>query len=179
MSEPIVIILSRPKIDLEIFYEIAYRITGRPVTKAIDKSMIPQTEPAKFISALAEFSDPEKDYKATYNVQTAKNELFFLYYVLVCYTTPETCKHIREWTKLDVTSQMSRTGAATVFLLGGNLCEWVRATTKCCSASAGFDLRLLFDRILLIFEGEGLGGLWFGQRKTTLPDETFLLEDKR
>lgn len=172
-------ILSRPKIDLEFFFKASNKVLGRTVTKAIDRTMIPQTESAKFISALAEFDDENlKSDKATYNVQTAEHELFFLHYVLICIADEETYIKTREWTKLDVTSQRCF-DSEIIFLLGGCLHEWKRATRECCSIEAPFHLRLLFDKIILLFEKEGLGNVWFDLRKKTLPDQTFLLEDMR
>lgn len=154
-------LISSPRIDFGNLFLIASQTLGRKINGEIDSSPRTLSDPEKFIVALESFS----------GCPTGAD--FFLHYVFICYADKDTAIKVREWTKLDVLSQSAIDGGI-IFLLGGCLYEWKRAALECCSVEASFNLRLLFDKIVLLFEREDL---WFNLRKKTLPDRTFLLED--
>lgn len=159
------LLITRPKIDFNNLFLATSQALGRSITKEIDSISRELPDGEKLILALDSFS------KAT-------NELFFLHYTFLCYCDKETAYRVREWTKLDVASQTSLDGEI-IFFATGSLETWRQAIEACCSEKSDFNLRLLFDKILLIFEKEGLSSVWATKRKRTLRDKTFLIEDKR
>jgi len=157
------VLIGRPKIDFDNLFRISSQALGWTITTEIDNSL-PLSEAAKLISALTEFSDGQP--------------LFFLHYGFLCHANKDTAIKVREWTKLDITSNDSVDGNI-IFFAAGTVDVWKQAVEACCSNLATFELRLLFDKILLLFEREGLGSIWFGQRKVMLQDKTFLLEEMK
>jgi hypothetical protein len=172
------ILISKPEIDLENLFRVTAQTLGRRITGAIDNCPRELSKDEKFISALSEFKSQHLTSWAKDRIQRAEHELFFLHYVFLCYTDKDTAIKIREWTKLDVLSQSSIDGEI-ILVVGGSLVFWRAASLDCCSGQSSFNLRLLFDKIILKFEEIGLGDVWFNYRKRTLPDQTFLIEDKR
>lgn len=166
-----------PSYNLEALFSGASKALGYNITNGIDSTPGNFTDDAKIISALYEFAGG-KPGKIRDHVRDADHELFFLYYGFLVLSDSSTIAAIREWTRLDVTSATAL-NASTVAVVAGNVGEWKRATRECCSEKATFNLRLLFDKILLYFEHVGLADVWFDVRKRSLPDQTFLLEDKR
>ena len=175
MVEALLVI--RPAVDLNTVFRAANQALGRTLTKAIDRSAVPLSDDAKFISALSAFSLYEPT-NAVDHIRQSNHELFFLHYTFLCYADADTGFKLREWTKLDTTSHFALDGGV-VFFASGSLAEWKRASIECCSAKATFNLRLLFDKIILQLEAQGVADIWFEQRKKMLKDQTFLLEDKR
>lgn len=167
------IIVSRPKIDFQNLFLAASQALGRTISDAIDAHKGSLSDPAKMISAITNFS--EGGINAKDHIRGADHELLFLHYTFLCHSDRETFATLREWTKLDLRSQPSFANEF-VFFAAGTVAEWKRACLDCCTRKASFNLRLLFDKIVLRLETEGIGDIWFETRKKSMPDQTFLLE---
>lgn len=170
-------LIGRPKFDFDTLFRGANQALGRSLTKAIDKATGPVSDPQRLVSALASFLEAN-NLSVMDQMREADHELFFLHYTFLMYADKDTAFKVREWTKLDVSSTAAIDGEI-IFFAAGSLSEWKRAASECCTEKAPFNVRLLFDKVVLRLEAEGVGPIWFDQRKRTLADRTFLLEDKR
>lgn len=172
-----VVPISKPSVDLPSLFQVASTALGYSIAKSIDQNATLLSDDAKFISALASLSYYEK-LSPLEHLHKADHELYFLYYTFAVYCDKDTARVVREWTKLDINSNFALDGDV-LFVAGGSLATWKNAIENCCSERASFNLRLLFDKILLLFEKMGLDYVWFDFRKKSLPDKTFYLEDRR
>lgn len=154
------ILISKPKIDFENLFRISAQALGRHIGRESDPKEL--SEVAKFLACVESFSE------------TARSELF-LHYVFICYADAPTAFAVREQTKLDITSTVAIDGNI-IFLAAGTLSEWEKAIEICCSEKSNFNTRLLFDKLLLLLEKEGLRKIWFDYRKKMIKDNTFLIE---
>ncbi len=93
------------------------------------------------------------------------------------YADDETTKQIMERTDLKV-SMTSSIDGERISIVSGSLKAWFTATLTCCTDRQPYNLRVLFDKVVVFFEKLGLSELWCKNRKRTLPDQTFLLEYK-
>ena len=78
-------------------------------------------------------------------------------------------------TKLKVTCNMAVDGTVLA-VISGTLLDWKTATLDCCQEKQPFTLRLLFDKVYLLFEKLGLVEYWSDCKTKAHTDKTFLLE---
>ena len=177
MAAPDVIPIVLPSISLTPFLKIATDATGHCPNRGIDSSPREFSDAAKFIAVLAEFQDRRANQPLA-ALRSAGSLLNHLHYAFGVYADSETIFQIKERTDLSITATETVDGER-IALVSGTLKQWRDATIECCDERQPFNLRVLFDKVVLIFEKFGLGELWDTLRKRQLPDHTFLLEDKR
>lgn len=164
-----------PSINWGSFLKGASDATGRSIVRGVDASPRELSDPAKFLAVLSAFQDGnEKPLDAIRNSASIQAAL---HYGFLVYADEETVFQIMERTELMVTSTSCLDGER-ICVVTGNLKQWVQATKECCAEHQPFNLRLLFDKVILLFDRFGLGELWHDTRRRTLPDKTFLLEQK-
>lgn len=164
-------LIAKSNFDLNNLFRAGSQVLHRLLTKAIDRASPEPGEAVKAISAIQEFALDYASGTVVENTRNADFELFFLHYTFMCRASEGVCQEIRDRTKLDV----CQAEGGDLFLVAGTLAEWKRAVAICCSEKALQHTRLLFDKILLHFEREGVGQVWFDYKKKMLPDKTFLL----
>jgi hypothetical protein len=177
MAAPDVIPIVVPNINLPQFLKLATDATGHCPNRGVDSSPRTFSDYGKFIAILAEFQDRRANQPLTV-LRDAGSLLHHLSYSFGVYADTETIFQIKERTDLHIVSTESLDGERIV-LVSGTLREWRDATIECCQERQPFNLRLLFDKVVLLFDKFGLGELWDTLRKRPLADHTFLLEDKR
>lgn len=167
--------IGRTEIDFSIFLQATNEALGCNILKGVDGCSRQFSEPAKFLASLSAFHkrlDSQDPIKA---VRNAGSLLRHVTYIFLIYCDQDLISDIRERTQLNVTSTTAPDGE-WVAVISGNLFDFRTAVLECCVPESSFDIRYLFDIIILYFESVGLGDLWFGFRKKTSPDKTFLLE---
>ena len=165
------LIVGRSKYEFGPMFGLLSQALGRSVSRSIDMSTPPISDPQQIVSALATF-EQASNLTVREQMREAEHELFFVHYVFLMYSDKSTADTVREWTKLDITSATAVDGGI-IFFAAGTLSEWKRAIMECCSEKAAYNLRLLFDKVVLKLEAEGC---IFPERKVMLNDKTFLLE---
>ncbi len=165
-----------PRIDETLIVKTATELLGYSPTKALDSHPRPLSEGARLLVILASFQDGKLE-NALEPLRGRIDLLNHLQYSFIVYADDETVQQIMERTDLSVsmTESLSKDRAAFV---SGTLKEWYMATLTCCQKSQPYNLRVLFDVTMLMFEKLGFSEIWHGVRKSSLPDKTFYLEHK-
>jgi hypothetical protein len=173
---PDIIPIVVPRIDWTTFLKTAQDALGYSPVKAVDHCSRPLSDYGKFLVVAASFQDRNL-VDALGALRDANDLLNHLAFVFNVYADAETILLIMERTRLRVTMTPTVDGER-IAIVSGNLQDWHQATIICCADRQPFNLRLLFDKVVLFFESLGLGELWHATRKKSLPDRTFLLEPK-
>lgn len=169
---PIVI----PHVDWGTFLRVTGDALGYQPNRVADSAPRPLTDAAKFVVVLSSFQDRQTS-SATAALRGSIDLLNHLSYSFAVYADDETVKQVMERTDLKVT-MTEAVDRERIAIVSGNLKQWYCATLTCCTDRQPFNLRLLFDKAVMFFETIGLGELWHDCRKKTLPDRTFLLEQR-
>lgn len=169
---PQLILLSTPKVNLDAFAKAYEGAIGVSPFRGVDSHTRKFSDPARFIAALAEPTDPLTA------LRDAMHELNHLAYSFMVLSDLEVISEISGKSNLKVASFECRAGTK-LSVVSGSLSDWYTATLEFCSEKASFNLRHLFDGVLLQFDKLGLAEIWHEKRRRGLKDSTFLLEDKR
>ena len=63
-------------------------------------------------------------------------------------------------------------------VISGTLAMWYTSILHCCSRNCSFECRILLNKVLILFEQNGLGEVWGLFGKETLPDQSYILYAK-
>jgi len=139
--------------------------------RSVDSHSRKFSDAARFIAAMAEPTNPLTA------LRDAVHELHHLSYSFMVLSDLEVISQISGKSDLKVASYESRLGRLSI--VSGSLSDWYVATLEFCSEKASFEVRHLFDLVLIQFDKLGLAEVWHEKRRRVLKDQTFLLEDKR
>lgn len=170
---PEVTIIGRPSVDSSNLLFIANKILGRSLSKSVDAKRSTIKSPGVLICYLLEMANNN----STPSLKNAGSLLRHLSYSFLIRSGSLTIFDLLSQSSVDVFSVECEDGANLSYA-SGNLEEWKVAIINSCSDSSTLELRLLFDKILLLFEAEGLSDIFSEYRKITLPDKTFRIEQK-
>lgn len=173
MLDPQIVIVGRPTVDFVIFLSAANKVLGRSISKSVDSYRFPTKNVSVLICYLTEMLNSG-------SIPSLKNAgalLRHLSYSLVIRSSFLSIFDLLSNSSISVSSAECSDGTYLSYA-SGNLEEWREAIINSCSDSSSIELRLLFDRILLTFEKEGLSDVFSDYRKVNLPDKTFRLEQK-
>lgn len=78
-----------------------------------------------------------------------------------------------------VNSELDAIGKDGAVVITGSLDKWSAAVHEFCTVEHTFNIRLIFNKVLLHFEQAGLEEIWNDYAKQRLEDKTFILRRKR
>jgi hypothetical protein len=171
-----VLLLGKNKIDIETFLAAAKKILDRNISQSLDKTRKDIDNTAGYLTLLAGMRDQNVQQSKILEDPGYLLEHVFYSFLVVC--DQETLNDIREQTKLSVSCSPGNRNLFLV-ILSGSLDLWRSAIINSCSDIASFNLRYLFDKILLLFEYEGLSKIWSKYSKKNLSDKTFKLIERK
>jgi hypothetical protein len=124
-----------------------------------------------FLVILAKLNDPAA--QATRVLESPGHLLRHVHYSLMVLCSESTILNAIRVTPLAIET------LGEFAVLSGDLECWRGAIINSCSEQAPYQVRALFNDIMLLFEREGLRKLWGTYYKKDMPDQTFkLLETK-
>jgi hypothetical protein len=167
---PDAILIGRSNINFEVLLGTAKQVLGRSISKTLDSQGKDITKPISYLTLLSEIKNN------SFNADDAGHLLAHYFYTFAIACDPKTLNDLLEQSRLKI---ISAEGNSMHFaVVSGTLEEWRTAIINCCSEQSSFNLRLLFDKIFLMFEQEGLLKLFMNYKKRTLPDRTFKLLER-
>jgi len=173
---PHVILIGRLAIDVEQFLSVAKQATGRSPSKKLDQLGKSTVGVGAYLAMLSSLKNEQSEINNV--LENPGHLLVHCYYSFMIISDINTLDDLREQTRLAIhTTPLKNNLYLTV--VSSNLEEWRSAIINGCSDQAGENMRLLFDRILILFENEGLGRLWSNYIKKTLTDTTFKLIERK
>jgi hypothetical protein len=173
MFQPDIIPIIWPSIDWNNYLQGVLTATGIRPTKDLDSHIGILSDSARFLASLSKFQHPELTKDVLAAIRDSRSILNHLSYTFLVSAEKEVFCQIGQRTKLTVTSQDD------IAIISGTLAEWKSASLEfLLYTECDFNIRLLFDKIILLFEHAGLGDLWFGYNKESLKDKTFILKIK-
>lgn len=170
---PDIIPIIQPAINWHTFLHGTVAVTGESPTRLVDSYPGYLSDPARFLAAISNFNHPELHKDVLAAIRDSRSLLGHLSYsFLVAADCEIICEIAQRNVGLIVTSKNE------VAIMSGSLTDWRAASLEFCISESDFNIRLLFDKVVLHFEHIGLGDLWHGWRKKSMPDQTFLLEHR-
>lgn len=168
--------IGKLNIDFPAFLIAANKGLNKSLTRGLDSQGKDTKSIAAYLVMLAEMRQDNVDPNKV--LQDAGQLLKHAYYVFQVIVDHETMFDLLELNTLAV-HNAECINSVYLSVVSGTLEDWRTAIINGCSDQATFNIRLLFDKILLMFEKEGLSKLWVNYSKRKLPDDTFrLLENK-
>lgn len=175
---PEIKLISKPDIDMSQFLHLTATAIGYDPARAIDNTSRLMSDTEKFISALSCFHNEENINRPVgETISDSASICSHLNYSMLFVADRETIFKSMERSGLQHTVADGLTGAQLAFV-SGSLQQWKTATLECCNDTASYNLRLLFDKVMLMFESIGLKLVWNNIRKKSMKDKTFILEHK-
>lgn len=168
--------IGRLAIDTETFLGASKEVLGRSLSKKLDAQGKDVTSVSGYLALLSALKNPDLDFNLI--LENPGSLLQHQFYVFLIACSRNTLNELLEETKLSIQSAESNSGIMLA-VISGTLEDWRSAIINICSEKTSFNLRLLFDKILLLFEQEGLSRLWSQYTKKTLPDKTFKLLERK
>jgi hypothetical protein len=153
----------------------AKQALGRSISQSLDNQGRETDTPAAYLTLLAAMTDPNAEMLST--LEDPGHLLQHVFYTFMVVCDPATRVDIIQRTPLAVQFTSTAMGM-DLLIVSGNLEDWRTAVINCCSEQSPFQTRLLFDKVLVLFEGEGLGKLWVRYAKKKMPDNTIKLLER-
>ena len=171
---PQVLLLGRSEINWGLFLKTSKDVLGTTISKSIDSQGLQPGSVASFIYTLSEFKTGDKQ---TNLLENPGHILQHIYYQFLIICDDSTLRSLMEESNLNfvITESPNHTWLSVV---SGTLEEWRTTIINHCSVTSSFDIRLLCDKIILAFDGEGIKKLFGDTRRLGLPDKTFALESR-
>lgn len=167
-----------PQVELETFLGLAKQAVGYDTARPADASTQKLTDHTKFLSALSCFHNIDETQRPVKEILRDSASLCaHLSFTFAFGGSREVIFKSMERSGLKHTVADGLTGMQLA-IVSGNLQEWKTSTLECCTQDGDFELRLLYDKVLLIFEKLGFKELWHDVRKQAHKDKTFYLERK-
>lgn len=171
------LLVSCPNTNWPVFTGSCKDVLGRSVTKELDKLGMNAESVAGYVACLGELSNPGKKPYEHFSDPSLLRHLFFTFLIA---TDRETLNDFlkRATSVLSVTTAPTSSNELILSVVTGNMQDWFFASLACCSGNETFELRRLFDSIVLFFENMGLGRVFERCSKTRMPDNTFKMIEK-
>lgn len=141
----------------------------RSLTSSLDKQQLEATGLPAFLCTIQELLKPGYD-----PIRALRYESHLLKHVMLSFfvtTTAESIYQIMQITDLAIAGH----GSA---IISGSLKAWQDAVITCAKESTSFETRLLFDKIYILLDRQGLSEIFAAWSKRKLTDQTFVLEPK-
>lgn len=144
--------------------------------KGVDALKRDLTDHAKFLAGIAGIANQQDTQYPLAAIRNARTILEHLHFGFIVHCDQATLLGIREKSELTVTS---RSEAGTwIAVVSGSLAKYKAAATEVCIPTSPFEIRYLFDELVMFFEKIGLQDIFFDYRKVIQRDGSFLLEHK-
>lgn len=172
---PQAVLIGRLKIDMDTLLATAKQLLGRSPSRKLDSQGKSIDNASGYLTILAALKNEDIDQNTV--LEDPGHLLAHCYFTFMIACDNITILELMEKSRLVIQKIEVRNGCLAI--VAGTLEQWRTAIINCCSEQSDFNLRLLFDKILLIFESEGLGKLWSRYGKKTLADQTFKLIERK
>jgi len=167
------ILIQQPAIDFSKFIGLSLTMLGYSPASKADASQRPLSDAERFLSCLAAMKDehapvnlsPHLLTHVSFSVLLVAGERDMLDILEYCSTMP--------FVATDTIARGVQTAVVT-----GTLAQWRDAVISGCQPDVEVGVRILFNKILAIFESANLN-VWTDCKRRTAQDKTLLLEDHR
>lgn len=170
--QPYVKLITQPSFDWSSFLHTTKEALGRSVTKELDTRRQDVQTPLGFVGCLGSIAgipEPQGDLSL----------LRHLTYGFQVITDTDTLSELlRRTTGLSVVTAPTTRKNVELSVITANLETWLIAIASCTTGQESFELRFLFDSVVLTFETMGFHRMFISFRKETLPDHTFKMLPK-
>lgn len=171
-----VIAISIPNIDMGKFLTLSKQALGYDVSRTADGSTQKLADGAKFLSALSCFHNSSQSKRLVRDIiRDSASLCAHLSFTLAFIADRDVIFKSMERSGLKHTVADTPIGLQ-VAIVSGTLQEWKIATLECCTTDVDFGIRLLFDKVVLLFEHLGFREIWHDTKKNMCSDRTFHLE---
>jgi len=169
-----IILLHRPAVDHSALNTITSKIAGRSPAAILDSANREFADDAKALIRLLAFSNPDakNPLDALRNSQPVQGLLNYAFLVLA---TPGIFDEVVLLNTNLRFAIMDGDFERPCFILAGGLDDWREAVLVGCSEVTTPDTRQLFNKLNLGLDKLGLSEIWYGYKRTTQKDGTFLL----
>lgn len=177
---PEVILISRIDVDWPTLRKNIHVASGQSPSNLIAQCPVKFSQAAEYLvfAACLKYNFVNKDPLQI--LRTLPHEILnFLHYSFLFACDSETYNTLRILNDI-VLAQIQVSDGVYCILGTGTLFDWKEAITLHLSHRVIYEknYRILFDKLLILMEQEGLGELFSEYRKKSLPDKTFVLEKK-
>ena len=169
-------ILGHSEIDLEPLLMAGNKALGRSLSQLLDQQGRDLSTPAAYLTVLATMKEHGADVTST--LEDPGHLLQHVFYTFLVICDPAIRIDLIQRTPLAIQDTPTKIGA-DLCVVSGDLESWRTAVINCCSDQSPFQTRQLFDKVLALFENEGLGKLWSGYAKKQMHDQTFKLIERK
>ena len=162
-------LIIQPSFDWPSFLRTTKESLGRSVTKELDSRRQDVQTPLGFVGCLgsmAEIPEPQGDLSL----------LRHLTYGFQVITDTDTLSELlRRTTGLSVVTAPTTRKNVELSVITATLDTWLVAIASCTTGNESFELRYLFDSVMLTFETIGFHRMFLKWKKESVPDGTFRL----
>jgi hypothetical protein len=179
---PEILPVTSTQIDWPNLRKSVANATGIRPSDIIAQSPVKFSEKAEFLLFTAYlYLDSTEENPHTLLLNLPRECLEFLHYTFIIACGPDTINDLREKTRAHYT--MTDLGKGYCVLGTGPLSVWFDAITlnlihPYMNTKGYYSTRIIFDKLMLFFEKEGLSAIFSKYIKKSLPDKTFLLGNK-
>lgn len=179
---PEIVPVSRVMVDWKLLRKTVFDVTGLQPSSIIAQSPVKFTEVAEYLLFVAylylDITD-EKPYNVLLSLPRECME--YVHYTFLIGCDRDVVEDLREKTRAHYT--LTDVGKGYCVLGTGSLSIWYDAiilnlTHPRLALKASYGTRILFDKLMLFLEKEGLSQLFSNYIKMPLKDKTFMLEGK-
>jgi hypothetical protein len=166
---PEIIPIVSPKIDWLNYLAVSKRVLGYSLSKEIDNQKLSLCD-SSFLLSLQTFET--KIYETSIPWHLLRH---LTYSFLIVLDYDDYIKLIENSPTINIISSQTIEKNVKLLIASGNLEDW---KFECIQERSTRELQILFDKIVLYFESNGLGKMFIEYKKTTLKNNTFILEEK-
>lgn len=172
--KPQAVLIGTTNIDWLAYLASCKELLNRSISKQVDSLGLPVQTATGFIATLAELSRPGSNpFHAVRDTSLIRHWHFVFLVATDKSTLDELLSKVAK--VLSVTTAAEQNNEPILSVISGNMQEWQFAALACCTDKTSFNLRLLFDQVILIFDQVGLSALFEDFRRQAMPDRTFEL----
>jgi hypothetical protein len=171
---PEVLLIAKTQVEWNIFLKTIKQLIGHNVSQALDSSRVDGL--AAFICSLGEMETDVLD--SVFILRNAGSLLEHIMYSFLLVAERELFRTISFKTKLSIHEVKTIRDGIDCGIISGNLSEWRTAIINCTTGTESQDLRIFLNKVLFLFERDGLHELWVLYEKEWLPDATVKLIEK-
>lgn len=171
--QPYLKLIVQPSFDWPSFLHTTKEALGRSVTKELDSRRQDVQTPLGFVGCLGSFTEipePQGDLSLLRHLT---------YGFLVVTDTDTLSELLRRTTGLSVVTAPTSRKNVELSVITADLEKWMIAIALCTTGSESFELRFLFDNIVLVFETLGFHRMFLSWRKESVSDGTFKLLERK
>lgn len=175
--QPLVILIGKTEIDWTNYLGIARQALGHSISQGIDSNNIEPNTLAAFISTLSElFNSNGNPITSLRDAGCLIDHINFSYLVISDTSVPF---YLLQNSNLRIHIKETLVSGCSLLYVSGSLMVWRESIINLTTGSEPHAVRLVIDKIMLIFEQEGFKEIFFNYKKQMLPDKTFKLIEKQ